>query len=127
MILYNRPPEFQKKYEPGTAPLDERLASLRYLHGAGLRTWVSMEPYPTPNISHQDLRKLLEKVKFVDKIVFGSWNHDKRVSSYPDKRKFYLACVKTLAKFCKKNGIEFHVKNKGQEFDGFRNAKIFGN
>lgn len=127
ITLVSLDPEFQKKFEPGAAPLNERLASLRYLHERGLKTWVSIEPYPTPNIVNQDFLKLLENIRFVDKIIFGSWNYNQSVSSYPDKRKFYLACVKTLVKFCEKNGIEFHVKNKGQEFDRFRNAEIFKN
>jgi DNA repair photolyase len=119
--------EFQKKFEPGAAPVNERLESLRYLHDRGLKTWVSIEPYPTPNIVNQDLVKILEKMKFVDKIVFGSWNYNRLVSRYPNAKKFYLGCAETLSRFCKKNGIEFHVKIKGQELDRFRNAKIFEN
>jgi DNA repair photolyase len=125
ITLVSLDPEFQEKFEPGAAPVNERLASLRYLHERGSKTWVSIEPYPTPNIVSQDFLKLLEKVKFVDKIIFGSWNYNRLVSKYPNNKKFYLDCAETLSEFCKKNGIELHVKIKGKEFDRFRNAKIF--
>jgi len=118
-------PEFQKTFEPGASPLDKRLESLKHLHEQGLKTWVSIEPYPTPNIFKQDFNKLLEKVKFVDKIIFGSWNYDKRVSEYKGRKEFYLNCSETLKKFCEKNGIEFHVKIKGREFEKFKNTGIF--
>lgn len=37
---------FREEWEPNTAPYAERIASLRALHDAGLKTWVSMEPFP---------------------------------------------------------------------------------
>ena len=40
---------FKKNYEPYSAPYKQRVDSLKYLHQQGLKTWVSMEPYPTPN------------------------------------------------------------------------------
>ena len=42
--------EFRKKYEPFSAPISDRIESLKKLHNTGLKTWVIMEPYPTPNI-----------------------------------------------------------------------------
>ena len=59
------------------------------------------------------------------KIVFGSWNYNLRVSGYKDRKKFYLKCANTLRKFCKENGIEYHIKIKGQEFEEFKNTEIF--
>jgi DNA repair photolyase len=117
--------EFQKKFEPGAVSLDRRIESLKYLHDQGLRTWVSIEPYPTPNIIIQDLSELLEEIKFVDKIVFGAWNYSPLASVYEGRQEFYLDCVKELKEFCEKNKIEPHVKIKGKEFDEFRNAGIF--
>jgi DNA repair photolyase len=32
------------------ATLKDRLEALRRIHEAGSKTWVSIEPYPTPNI-----------------------------------------------------------------------------
>jgi DNA repair photolyase len=43
------------RFEPFSAPYAERIKSLRYLSEAGLKTWVSIEPYPTPNIFKQKL------------------------------------------------------------------------
>ncbi len=46
---------YREKLEPGAVSYKERLASLRALHEAGCRTWVSIEPYPTPNMIEQEL------------------------------------------------------------------------
>jgi DNA repair photolyase len=40
--------------EPGSAPYQKRIESLYNLHKEGIKTWVSIEPYPTPNIINQD-------------------------------------------------------------------------
>jgi DNA repair photolyase len=116
---------FQKRFEPGTSPIDERLNALKYLHKKNLKTWVSIEPYPTPNIVSQDLLKLLEKIKFVDKIIFGSWNYNSQISGYPNKEEFYLDCSSVVSKFCRKNGIELHVKSGGPKDEKLKNSKIF--
>ncbi len=63
---------FRQKYEPFSAPYKERIDCLRTLHDRGLKTWVSIEPYPTPNILDQNFSEILETVSFVDKIIFGS-------------------------------------------------------
>lgn len=55
---------YRERMEPGAAPYQERLESLRKLHEAGCKTWVSIEPYPTPNMIEQDLLELLEAVSF---------------------------------------------------------------
>ena len=47
--------EFRKRMEPNTALYADRIQALRVLHDAGCKTWVSIEPYPTPNIIEQDL------------------------------------------------------------------------
>jgi DNA repair photolyase len=53
---------FRERIEPGAAPLEKRLAALKYLHDDGCKTWVSIEPYPTPNIIEQNLHEVLEAV-----------------------------------------------------------------
>lgn len=70
--------EYREQEEPGAAPYVERLAALRALHDAGCRTWVSIEPYPTPNLIDQDLGEILEAVNFTDRIIFGRTNYNKR-------------------------------------------------
>lgn len=42
--------KYREKYEPGAAPYKERIQALKKLHNADCKTWVSVEPYPTPNI-----------------------------------------------------------------------------
>lgn len=102
--------DFRRQYEPGAAPLKERISALRALHDAGCRTWISMEPYPTPNIVDQDLEKLLETVSFVDRIVFGRTNYSKAASSYLNVKHWYEDRAADVICFCKKHGIECHIK-----------------
>ena len=78
--------EFRRKMEPGSATFADRLAALRVLHDSGCKTWVSIEPYPTPNIIEQNLNEILEAVGFVDKIIFGRTNYSKTISAYKDHR-----------------------------------------
>ena len=97
--------------EPGSAPLQERLAALKALHDAGCKTWVSIEPYPTPNICGQELMPLLEAVDFVDRIIFGRMNYSKEVTAYKDHRVFFNKCAEKTLKFCEDHGISYHIKD----------------
>ena len=102
---------FRKKMEPGSAPLARRIASLKALHNKGCYTWVSIEPYPTPNIFNQDLSHLLAAISFVDKIIFGRMNYNKEVSAYPMFKKFFTDKTLEVIQFCKKHKIAYHIKN----------------
>ena len=103
---------FRQKYEPNSGSYLERIESLEYLSERGCKTWVSIEPYPTPNICKQDFwNDVLDKIWFVDKIVFGKWNYNKTVSEYPEYKEFYRDCVEQLKDFCTHYGIEYHIKN----------------
>ena len=88
----------------------QRIGALRSLHEAGLKTWVSMEPYPTPNIVTQDIREILKAVSFVDRIVFGRWNYSNRCTSFPHSPEFYNAMAEHVARSCDRHGIDFHIK-----------------
>ncbi len=101
---------FRKEYEPNTAPFKDRVVALRYLHDEGAKTWVSIEPYPTPNFIQQDLSKILQSVSFVDKIIFGALNYNSKTSAFKHKKEFYKSCVKSVIGFCKKNKIQYHIK-----------------
>ena len=101
---------FQKKIEPGASSYKDRLAALKYLHSKGFKTWVSIEPYPTPNIIEQDLKKILKKLIFVDKIIFGRTNYSKNVTSYKDHKIFYNEQAYIVIEFCKENNIQYHIK-----------------
>ena len=104
--------EYRAKMEPGAAPYAERLAALRALHDAGCRTWVSMEPYPTPNLIEQNLHDLLEAVSFVDKIIFGRTNYSTEVSSYKEHKAYYNELAAEVIRFCEERGIQYHIKEK---------------
>ena len=108
---------YRQRMEPGAAPIKERLQALKNLHDQHLNTWISIEPYPTPNIIEQNLNELLEAVSFVDKIVFGRTNYSTEVTSFKQHRKFYDDCASTVLKFCIKNGIDCHIK-KGTMVNG---------
>lgn len=104
--------EYRAKMEPGAAPYAQRLASLRVLHNAGCKTWISMEPYPTPNLLTQNLHELLEAISFVDKIIFGRTNYSTEVSSYKEHKAFYNQMAAEVISFCKERDIQYHIKEK---------------
>lgn len=102
--------EFVNQYEPGAAPITDRIASLQALADVGKKTWVSIEPYPTPNMIEQDLHELLEAVSFADKIIFGRLHYNKVVSAYPEHKQFYNERAKEVIEFCEQRGIAYHIK-----------------
>jgi len=103
--------DFRKKYEPNASPIDYRIKALKRFHDAGLKTWVSMEPYPTPNIIDQDIYELLSEISFVDRIVFGKWNYNSKSTGYSDYKNFYSTKIKEVIKFGYDNEIEVYIKN----------------
>jgi DNA repair photolyase len=103
--------EFRKRMEPGAAPIADRLEALKRLHHMGKRTWVSIEPYPTPNIIDQDLRTVLEKVSFVDRIIFGRLNYSALTRAYPLEARFYADAAGRVVRFCKSRRIQCHIKS----------------
>ena len=104
--------EYREKVEPGAAAYKDRLAALKKLHEAGCKTWVSIEPYPTPNLIEQSLGEILEAVSFVDRIVFGRTNYNKTVSDYKGNKQFYNKCAEEVIAFCKERNINYHIKEK---------------
>lgn len=103
---------YRQRMEPFAAPYADRLEALKRLHDAGCKTWVSIEPYPTPNIIQQDLSALLESLSFVDRIIFGRTNYSKEVSSFQAHKQFYNECAHQIIEFCKSQNIAYHIKNK---------------
>jgi len=106
--------DYREKVEPAAAPYKSRLKALKDLHDAGCLTWVSMEPYPTPNLISQDLNMILESVSFVDKIIFGRANYNPEVSNYKGNREFYNEQAKKVIAFCSDKGIQYHIKEGTQ-------------
>lgn len=101
---------FREKHEPFSAPYEKRIEALKKLHDAKLKTWVSIEPYPTPNIIKQDIRELLESVSFANKIVFGKWNYSRVTTSYIHNKEFYNSMAYEVASFCERRRIKAHIK-----------------
>ena len=104
--------DYRKKMEPYTATYQARLTAMKALHDAGCKTWVSIEPYPTPNLINQRLDELLEEISFTDKIIFGRTNYCKEVSAYKQHKKFYNEQAEYVIEFCKKRNILYYIKEK---------------
>ena len=102
---------YRRKIEPGAAPCQERLAALRALHDAGCKTWVSIEPYPTPNLIEQELHELLSAVSFANRIIFGRANYSKAVSSYTNHKAYYNEKALEVIRFCEEHHISYHIKD----------------
>lgn len=102
--------DFRKDIEPGAAPYIERIQALKRLHDLGFKTWVSVEPYPTPNFISQDIIEILQAVSFTDKIIFGRLHYNKKVSEYKDFKQFFNKTAQTVIDFCTNNNIDYHIK-----------------
>ena len=105
---------FRKEFEPNSSSFRERIASLKYLSDKGFKTWVSIEPYPTPNLIEQDLMDILEAVSFTDKFIFGRLNYNARSSGFKKHKEFYNSLAVTVKTFCKKSKIDCHIKHGTQ-------------
>jgi len=111
--------EFKNNFEPFSALYKTRIESLKKLSDNGLRTWVSLEPYPTPQLDNQaeDINRILEKISFVDKIIFGKLNYS-RLTYYncnhgqiwKNNDDFYKSMAQKVINFCEKNNIKYHIK-----------------
>lgn len=102
--------KYREEIEPGASSYSERIKSLRKLHEAGFQTWVSVEPYPTPNLIDQDINDILNSISFTDKIIFGRTNYSKEISSYTDHKKFYNEQAEIVIDFCTSHNIAYHIK-----------------
>ena len=105
---------FVERYEPGASPVRNRIEALRKLSEHGCKTWVSIEPYPTPNIIEQDLSSILKSVDFVDKIIFGRLHYNKNVTAYKGYQEFYNHCAEDVVDFCREHDIDYYIKKGTQ-------------
>jgi len=103
--------KYRERIEPGAASYQDRLTALRALHDKGFKTWVSVEPYPTPNLIEQDLSDILLAIAFTDKIIFGRTNYSKEVSSYSEHKEFFDDQAKKVIEFCLDHDIQYHIKD----------------
>lgn len=104
--------DYRKRMEPYTAPYKDRIAALKKLHELDCKTWVSIEPYPTPNLIEQNLEDILNELNFVDKIIFGRTNYSKDATAYKKHREFYNEQAEKVIEFCSEHNIKFHIKEK---------------
>lgn len=104
--------DYRRRIEPGAASYANRIAALKALHDKDCQTWVSIEPYPTPNLMKQDLLTILNTVSFVNKIIFGRTNYNKEVTAFKTYKSFYNQQVKIVVEFCKEKNINYHIKNR---------------
>ncbi|MGI6506804.1 MAG: radical SAM protein [Saccharofermentanales bacterium] len=102
---------YRKRIEPGAASYTQRISALKALSDEGCKTWVSIEPYPTPNLIEQDLMSILNAVSFTNKIIFGRTNYSKLVSAYENHKEFYNEQSKIVRQFCTERHIDCHIKN----------------
>jgi DNA repair photolyase len=102
---------FRKKYEPFSAAYKERISSLYNLHKNNVKTWVSIEPYPTPNIVKQNFDNILDSISFADKIIFGKLNYNPLVKKYSRNVEFFNELSHKVIEFCERNDKEYHIKN----------------
>lgn len=102
---------FRSKIEPGSAPYKDRIASLRKMSNIGFHTWVSIEPYPTPNIINQNLEEILNEISFVDKIIFGRMNYSKEVTAYKKHKSYFNLLANEVIEYCVKHNINYHIKD----------------
>lgn len=102
--------EFRANMEPNTAPFQDRIAALKALHDLGCKTWVSIEPYPTPNIIEQDFDAVLDAIGFVDKIIFGRMHYNKKITEYKGHKQFFNDLADRVIDYCGDHGINYHIK-----------------
>ena len=110
---------FKRNFEPFSAPYKARMDSLKKLADNGLNTWVSLEPYPTPELDEtaEDIDKILESISFVKKIIFGKLNY-RRLTSYngnnsstwKNNNDFYKEMAEKVINFCDGHNIKYHIK-----------------
>lgn len=102
--------KFREKFEPKSPPIEYRIAVLEAAHEEGEYTWVSIEPFPCPEIFQESLIKIIERLSFVDFMIFGKWNYDKRANT-AEAKEFYRKMAELFVDFCKHYGIRHHVKS----------------
>lgn len=107
ITLVSLAPAFHTKYEPGAAPYPERISALKRAHDKGFKTFVNMEPYPTPNIFQQSLLPILEAVAFVDEIRLSQLNYNDIIYQYRNWQAFYQKTGLFAKTWCLAHNISY--------------------
>ena len=90
------------QWEPGAAPPEERIESLRKAHELGITTWVSLEPVIEPAESIEIIR---QTHTFVDLFKVGKLNYHPRANEI-DWHKFLIDCIVLLEEY----GPRYYIK-----------------
>lgn len=100
-------------WEPGAASPEDRIATLKVFHDAGIPTWASLEPVIDPDTALEIIRRTHA---FVNLFKVGRWNYDKRANEI-DWRKFAQDAVRLLESL----GAKYLLKQDLKKFLGEAN------
>ncbi len=100
----------REQWEPGAAPIAERIEAVRAAHAAGIFTWVSVEPVVDAAEAIEVIETLRDEV---DLWKVGKLNHDRQRESAIDWHRF-LADVEAALE-----GRNYMIK---KDLEHFRNA-----
>ena len=96
-----------------------------------LKTWIKKLEVTNSEFKDQiqqiteDLPKLLNAIKFVDRIIFGKLNYNVVSSKFKDNISFYEYCADKVIEFCEKNNIERHIKCGTRKTYNIKTESIF--
>jgi hypothetical protein len=113
--------EFCKLFEPNVPRASKRIKILEEAHNKEQYTWVSIEPYPCKetlvkyHIPYHPLSELLEKIDFVDFIVFGKWNYI-TINNKKHAMNDYRLNIEELKPFCEDHDIRLHIKTETMSY-----------
>jgi DNA repair photolyase len=112
-------PEDSRKWEPGAALPEDRIAALELAHKKGIKTWASLEPVIDP---FQSLHLIELTHEFVDHYGVGKLNHDAALEKRIDWRKFRADAEALLKKY----GKSYRIKAALAEASQGGGAKVEG-
>jgi len=114
--------KWHDKFEPFSAPILERINSLKSLPFSQKHTWLCMEPFPTPKVYDfnwdKEVVPLIDACSFVDDVWFGRLTHFSAARYLNGKESFYLTMAEKIkAEFEKRNSkIKFHLRKELKDF-----------
>ena len=110
---------FCEEYEPGAAPLEERKKALMELNKNGSKTWISLEPYPVPEMTGKSETEMIDGVKRIisffaqqgtDRFIFGRIHYRKICQNKKSIDAYYNCCADAALAACAEYGAECIIK-----------------
>lgn len=96
------------EWEPGAATYEDRIAALKTLRDAGVKTWASIEPVIDAD---ESLAAIENSLAVVDAYKVGKWNHDRRAEK-TDWKDFGKRAVDAI----RRAGKKLYVKDDLRPF-----------